>query len=195
MVRVRLGLVMGALGTALVMAACSGAAEANVDDCLEAEDPEACYRALDDAESPGADADGGFDAFQNPEAAGGDGDDDAGGACFALLVKACGSATDASCATEPGCTAAQLLATYEPWACEDALNNEQSYPPCQASGCELLVGKVCGEVNDCAATATCDVARQWQTQAAEADKAADRDEAEGACVAALADDVVFPSCD
>lgn len=112
-----------------------------------------------------------------------------------MVAKSCGSATSSSCSSAPGCTAAQLLATYEPWACEDALDNEQSYPPCEASGCELLVLKVCGELADCASTATCEVASQWQQQAAEADKAADRTEAQSACSAALADEVVFPACD
>lgn len=181
-------LMLAAASVAAPTLSCSGVAADELA-CADAGDPEACLRAFEDGTAaPAAGDDAGVNEFNSPVL------QDDGAACTALLSKTCGSATSSSCSSQPGCAAARLLATYEPWECETALDNEQSYPPCQASGCELLVAKVCGEDATCSSSATCEVAEQWQQQALNSAKAADRDDAERACGAALADDVVFPSC-
>jgi hypothetical protein len=129
-------------------------------------------------------------------------ENDAAFDCTPLLAKTCGDdETDARCAQSPACAAAQLLEEFAPDRCAEAESNDVSFPPCEASPCEVLVERVCGVSESgapqgpCEDAAGCAPARALLAQSTEADAGIQRqDEAFQTCQFALTDGVYFPPC-
>ena len=137
--------------------------------------------------------DGGFPCPASPE--GGD-----RAACDALLARTCGStASDGpGCPSSPGCTAATLLATYEPENCVTAVDDLLRYPSCERDACQLLLERVCGgspPSEACAEAPGCPPALRLDARVHGLDAGVQlREEALASCAAALEDSVVFSPC-
>jgi hypothetical protein len=121
-------------------------------------------------------------------------------ACRALVRDACGADdAGARCATTPGCTAATLLATYEPDGCDDALTDDVRFPDCTDTTCALLVARVCGAAPPaddatCFDAPGCAPALQLWRRSIGVDAGGDPQDALASCGDALTDEDVFAPC-
>ena len=112
-------------------------------------------------------------------------------ACAALVEQSCGDI----CVESPGCAAAQLLATYEPERCADALADTQTFPACEAGDCDTLLTKVCGDDDRCLDAPGCPPARELQARSVDPELTqAERRDAATECLQALEDEIVFAAC-
>lgn len=126
-----------------------------------------------------------------------DTDQQADMACDQLVSEVCGTGAPAACDDAPACAAARLLQQYERSACDNARDNDVTYPDCRPGPCSLLVDRVCGGPSDdalCAEAPGCDPAKVMLERATTG-TAEERADAEASCRASLEDDVVFAACE
>lgn len=171
-----------------------------------------CTTSRDPDCEAGEDLDGGFECVEgatelpnDPQRLGDGGGDTLNEAtiddfCRQLVDLTCGRdgiSGGVVCDDTSACTAATLLATYEPEQCQQALDDDRRYPPCRANACEELVIRVCGALDDtagCGARTECELAeRMLERQEGSESVPADPDGL-AACSAALDDSVLFPTC-
>ncbi len=114
-----------------------------------------------------------------------------------LTCGASGAGGGVVCDDTSACTAATLLATYEPAQCAAALNDERRYPACRANACEELVIRVCGALDDvggCGERAECELAERMLERHEGSEEVAPDPNGLAACAAALEDSILFPTC-
>jgi hypothetical protein len=111
--------------------------------------------------------------------------------CGDLVTACCGE----TCTETAACAAAQLLQTYEPERCSDALLDTQTYPHCELGNCDSLLIKVCGVDDACPDAPGCDAARALHERSTDTDATQQEiDAASSACLQALEDEAVFAPC-
>lgn len=111
--------------------------------------------------------------------------------CGELVTACCGE----TCTETAACAAAQLLQTYEPDRCADALADTQTYPHCELGNCDTLLLKVCGVDDVCPDAPGCDAARALHARSTDAEATQQEiDAAASACLQALEDEAVFAPC-